>query len=164
MTAGWNIEEGNVLGRKGMDLLKYRSADIDQVWKAYEMLEKSIELQGSQSQEPVMLLFISAGIILNSNQKIDDDQVLDDYLLVIGIIEPQEKISSQWKKTRETIDEIILKKDILNCEILNRYYEPRFEQNKNNKTYLETVITLYRASACNRSDIYLAASRKSVRN
>ena len=99
-----------------MDLLKYRSADIYQVWKAYEMLEKSIELQGSQSQEPVMLLFISAGIILNSNQKIDDDQVLDYYLLVIGIIEPQEKISSQWKNTRETIDEIIFKKIFLTAK------------------------------------------------
>ena len=150
--------EGNVLGRKGRDLLNYRSADIDQVQKAYEMLEKSIELQGDKSQESVMLLFISAGIMLNNNQLIDDSKVLDDYLLVIGIIEPLEKRSSRWKKTRETIDEIIVKEDILNCETLDLYYEPQFEQNRTNKAYLETVIKLYGVSACNRSDIYLAAS------
>ena len=99
--------EGNVLGRKGTDLLNYRGADIDQVRNAYEMLKKSIELQGSKSQESVMLLFISAGIMLNNNQIIDDSQVIDDYVLVTGIIEPLEKRSSRWKKTRETIDEII---------------------------------------------------------
>ncbi|MDX2432657.1 MAG: hypothetical protein QNK35_17090 [Bacteroides sp.] len=150
--------EGNVLGRKGRDLLTYRSADIGQVQKAYEMLEKSIELQGDKSQESVMLLFISAGIMLNNNQLIDDYEVLDDYLLVIGIIEPLEKRSSRWKKTRKTIDEIVLKEDILNCETLDRYYEPQFEQNRNNKAYLETVIKLYGFSACKRSDIYLEAS------
>ena len=150
--------EGNVLGRKGRDLLTYRSADIDQVQKAYGMLDKSIELQGDKSQESVMLLFISAGIILNNNQRIDDYQVLDDYLQIIGIIEPLTKRSSRWKKTMETVDEIVLKEDILNCETLDRYYEPQFEQNKNNKTYLETAIKLYGVSACKRSDIYLAAS------
>ncbi len=150
--------EGNVLGRKGRDLLKYRSADMDQVQKAYEMLERSIELQGRKSQESVMLFFISAGIMLHNNQKIDDSQVLDDYLLVSGVIDQLEQKSSRWKKAGKTIDEMVLKEDILSCETLNAYYEPQYELNKNDKTYLETVIRLYSVSACNRSDIYLAAS------
>jgi len=150
--------EGNILGRKGRDLLKYRSADIDQVQKAYTMLGKSIELQGSKSQESVLQFFMSAGIILNNKQMIDDFQVLNDYLLVSGIIDQLEKRSSRWKKAGKKIDEMILKEDVLSCETLNAYYEPQFEQNKNDKAFLKTVIGLHNLSACNRSDIFLAAS------
>ena len=156
-------DEGNVLGRKGRDLLTYRREDIEQVQNAYEMLKKSIELQGRESREPVMLLLISAGISLNKQDKIDHNQVIEDYLLVIGILDQPERRSSRWERTRATIDEILLKEDILACEVLNRYYEPQFEQNKNDKTFLKNVITLYTTSVCERSDIYAAALKNLYR-
>ena len=149
--------EGNVLGRKGRDLLTYRRADIEQVQNAYEMFKKSIELQGKESRESAMLLFISAGISLNKEDKIDDNQVIEDYFTVIGILDQLEGRSSGRERTRATIDEIMLKENILSCEALNRYYEPQFEQNKDDKTFLEKVITFYAASGCDRSDIYVAA-------
>ena len=149
--------EGNVLGRKGRDLLTYRRADIEQVQKAYEMLKKSIELEGRQSRETVMLLFISAGITLNKQDIIDESQVIEDYSMVIGILCQLEERNSSWERTRATIDEILLKEEILSCEALNRYYEPQFEQSKDDKTFLEIVIALYTAAGCNRSDINVAA-------
>jgi len=150
--------EGNVLGRKGRDLFTYRRADIEQVQKAYEMLKKSIELQGKESQEAVLLLCISAGIELNKEGKIDDNQVIEDYFKVIVILVQLEGRSSRWERTRATIDEIMIKEGILSCEALNRYYEPQFEQNKNDKTFLANLITVYTASGCDRSDIHAAAS------
>ena len=51
----------------------------------------------------------------------------------------------------------MLKEGILSCEALNGFYGPQFEQNRDDKDYLERVITLYQASTCKRSDIYLAA-------
>jgi len=150
--------EGNVLGRKGRDLLNYRGDDIEQVQLAYGMLKKSIELQGLKSQDAVMLLCISSGIKLNKEGKIEGDQVLEDYIKVVGILIQIDSRSSRWKRTRATIDEIMLKEDLLSCEALNRYFEPEFEQNKNNKAFLDTVISTYRASGCDRSEIYTAAS------
>ena len=120
--------EGNILGRKGRDLLTYRRADIEQVQKAYEMLKKSIELGGKESKEAVMLLFISAGIMLNKEEIIDDNQVIEDYFMVIWILDQMEGRSSRWARTRATIVEILRKEDILSCEALNRYYEPQVEQ------------------------------------
>ena len=155
--------EGNVLGRKGRDLLTYRRADIEQVQKAYEMLKKSIELEGKESQDAVMLHFISAGITLNREERIDDNLVIEDYFMVIGILDQLEGRSSRWERTRATIDEIMLKEDILSCAALNRYYEPQFEQNKNDKTFLEKVIAFYTASGCDRSDILVAASENLYR-
>ncbi|MEN8227655.1 MAG: hypothetical protein ABFS38_05830 [Bacteroidota bacterium] len=150
--------EGNILGRKGGDLLSYRGADIEEVRNAYEMFKKSIELQGKESREPVMFLFISAGISLNKQDIIDANQVIEDYLTVIGILDQLEGRSSRWERTRATIDEIIIKENILSCEALNHHYETQFEQNKDNKAFLEQVITIYTTAGCDRSNIYVAAS------
>jgi hypothetical protein len=110
-----------------------------------------------------MLLFITSGIMLNKEEKIDDNQVIEDYFMVIGILDQLEGRSSRWKRTRAKIDEIMLKEDIISCDALNRYYEPQFEQNKNDKTFLEKVITFYTASGCDRSDIYVTASENLYR-
>ena len=37
--------EGNILGRKGSDLLRYRSSDTEQVQNVYGMLKRSLEIQ-----------------------------------------------------------------------------------------------------------------------
>ena len=151
-------DEGNVLGRKGRDLLAYRNADIDQVQNAYEMLKRSIEIEGTKSQESVMLLFLRAGIMLNKEDKLDEIQLIDNYIMLSGMLDQMEKRSSRWKRTRATLDEMVLKEGILSCEALDRYYAIHFEENKKDKNYLEMAIALYKVSACNRSDIYVAAS------
>jgi len=150
-------DEGNVLGRKGRDLLTYRGRDIEQVQKAYKMLKMSIELEGKKSQESVLLLSITSGIVLNKEGRIDDSQVIEDYIMAIGILVQQEKRSSRWERTKEKIDELILMEDFISCEAFNRYFEPQFEQNKNDKKYLEKEIMVYNTAGCVRSDIYAAA-------
>jgi hypothetical protein len=150
--------EGNVLGRKGRDLLNYRRSDIGQVQEAYDMLRKSVELEETESQEAVMVLLLSAGITLNRENKIDDNQVIDDYFMLIGILDQLEGKSSRWERTRANIDEMMLKEDILSCESLDRYFKPQFEQNKNDKTFLEKVIKYYTAAGCSRSDMSVEAS------
>lgn len=150
--------EGNVLGRKGRDLLVYGRSDIEQVHTAYVMLKKSIELEGEKSRDLVMLNFLSAGITLNKKEKIDDNQLVEDYFAIVSILEQMEGRSSRWERTRTTIDEIMLKQHILSCESLDPYFEQRFEQNKNDKAFLEKLINIYSASECEGSDIYMAAS------
>ncbi|MFO7668731.1 MAG: hypothetical protein R6W31_03645 [Bacteroidales bacterium] len=156
-------DEGNVLGRKGSDLLAYRSEDIEEVQKAYGMLKKSIEIEGSKSQESVMLLYISAGIALNKKDKLDDNQLIEDYIMLSGMLEQLEKSSSRWERTIAKMDEIVFREGILSCESLNRFYETQLEQNMNDKTYLEKLVALYTVSGCNRSDIYVAASENLYR-
>lgn len=150
--------EGNVLGRKGRDLLTFRGGDINEVEKAYYMLRKSVELSGKETQDAVMLFCISAGINLAEEGKIDTNQVLADYISINSILVQQEKRGTRWQRTRESIDAMMLKEEILTCEALNRYYEPQFEQNKVDLTFLETVIFSYEASGCDRSAYYAAAS------
>lgn len=152
--------EGNILGRKGSDLLRYRSSDQAQVQAAYEMLKKSVELQGSKSRESVMLNFISAGLLLNHAALIDDNQAMEDYFLISGFLEQLEGRSSRWKKTRISIDKMIQKEGILSCEGLDRYFGPQFEQNSSDRNLLERVINSYASAGCSHSDLYASASEK----
>jgi len=150
--------EGNVLGRKARDLLTYRGAEIEQVQNAYQMLKRSMELEGKESQDAVMLLLISTGITLNQDGMMDKNQIIDDYFLVNGFLDQIEGRSSRRDRTRSNIDELMLQEDVLSCEALDLYYEPKYEQNKNDLSFLKKLVHVYTISVCNRSDIFAVAS------
>ena len=155
--------EGNVLGRKGRDLLNYRGADLNQVQNANAMLKRSVELQGVKSLEATMVLCMSSGLALKKEGIIDDKQVLEDYLMVLGNLIQLQKESSRWKRARKAVDEMILMEGILTCEALDRHYEPQFEQNKNDLAFLETAISSFNTAGCDRSEFYAAASENMYR-
>lgn len=152
--------EGNILGRKGSDLLRYRSSDKEQVLAAYDMLKKSLETQGIKSREPVMLNYISAGLLLYQAAMIDNIQVMEDYFLVSGLLDQLEGNSSRWNRTRASVDEMILKEDILSCVGLDLYFGTRFERNSGDQELLEKMIKYYTSAGCKQSDLYIAASEK----
>ena len=151
-------DEGNVLGRKGKDLLAYRNADIDQVQKAYEMLERSIDIEGTRSQESVMLLFLKAGIELNKAGKIDELRLIDNYLTLSMMLKQMEKNSARWERTRATADDMLLEANILSCEALDRYNAIHFEASKQDKNYLEVMVSLFGAASCKQSESYMAVA------
>lgn len=149
---------GNVLGRKGSDLFSYGRNNVPQVQEAYLILKRSIEIEGKDSRALVMLNFLSAGATLHRNGKLDADQVIEDYLTLAGILDQLEAGSSRPVKTRESIDRIMLTEDLLTCEALTRYFTPQFELKKQDKTFLERIASLYAASGCLHSEIYLSAA------
>lgn len=152
--------KGNVLGRKGIDQLRYRRADIDAVYDAYGYLKESIILQKNKSRDAVLITFISASITLNQKGKIDDNQAIEDYFMATEIIDPLLDKSSRWPRAKATIDDNMIKSGLLTCDALNSYFEPQFEGSKDDKTFLENVIRFYDASGCDRADLYVAASEQ----
>lgn len=153
-------DQGNVLGRKAIDLLRYRRNDIEAVEDAYAMLKRSIELEQMESRDAVMVTFVSASITLNQTDRIDDNQVIEDYFMITGFVDQLVGKSSRWEKTKTMIDENVINSGILTCDALNRYYEPIFEANRENKAFLEKVINFYTASGCDRAELYVTASEK----
>jgi hypothetical protein len=155
--------EGNVLGRKGKDLLAYRGSDISQVQQANEMLRTSIEIQGQESQEAVMQLCISSGAVLYKKGHLEQEQLIEDYVRVTGILVKLEKNNSRWRRTRTKINERLLKVGILSCKALNNYYEPLMEQQKNDTAFQETIIYAYSPLECEPSPVFTAASENLYR-
>ena len=152
--------EGNVLGRMGIDLLRYRSSDIESVDKAYAYLKRSIELEKNKSRDATMVTFISASITLNLKGKMDDNQVIEDYFMVTEIIDKLLDKSTRWPKAKGLIDDNMINSGILTCDALNSYFEPQFETKKDNKAFLENVIRFYDASGCGKANLYVEASEQ----
>ncbi len=152
--------EGNILGRKGSDLLRYRSSDRQEVLAAYGMLKRSLEVQGTTCRESVMLDYISAGLILHQAAMINNSQALEDYFLVTGLLEQEEGSSSRRERTKASIDEMIQKEGILSCEGLDLYFGPQLMQNIGDPELLEKVINAYTFAGCKQSDLYVLATEK----
>ena len=150
--------EGNVLGRKGKDLLNFRGSDLNQVKLANEMLRTSIKIQGQESLENVMLLCISSGVVLKRKGLLDEDQLIADYVMIGANLVQLEKTSSRWKRTRSKINGMLLKDDIISCKALDSYFEPLMELQKKDTAFQETVITSYSPLECESSSIIATAS------
>jgi len=161
--------EGNVLGRKGIDILRYRrinaegSVNVDAVNDGYNALKRSIELQKNKTRDAVMITFISSSITLNQKGRLEDNQVIEDYFMATEIIDQLLKKSSRWPKAKASIDDNMIKSGILTCDALNSYFQPQFEANKTDSEFLENVIRFYDASGCDRADLYVAASEQMYR-
>lgn len=152
--------KGSILGRKGIDLLRYRRTEIDAVEQAYGMLKESIEIEGSKSRDAVLVTYMNAGITLNKADRLEDGQVLEDYFLITGIIDKLLAKSSRWGKAKKNVDDLMLNSGLLTCDALNSYFEPQFEANKEDQEFLEKVINFYTETGCDRTDLYVAASEQ----
>jgi len=158
--------EGNVLGRKGIDILRYRrigpdgSINTQAVQEGYNDLKRSIELQKNKSRDAAMVTFMSASITLNQKGKLDDNQVIEDYFMATEIIDQLLDKSSRWKRAKDLIDDNMIGSGILTCDALNSYFQPQYEASKTDKAFLENLIRFYDASGCDRADLYVAASEQ----
>jgi hypothetical protein len=163
---GQGSKEGNILGRKGIDLLRYRrlgpdgSVDVDAVNEAYDILKRSIELQKNKSRDAVMVTFISASITLNQKGTIDDNQTIEDYFMATEIVDELLDKSSRWQRAKDQMDDSMIKSGILSCDALNSYFGPQFEAKQNDRSFLENVVRFYNASGCDRADLYVKASEQ----
>lgn len=151
---------GSITGRKGIDLLRYRRSDIEAMEEGYGYLKHSIEMEKQKSRDAVLVTYINASITLNKADKIDDNQVIEDYFLVTTIIDKLLSKSSRWKKAKGNVDELMLNSGLLTCNALNRYFEPQYEDNKEDQVFLEKLIDFYTESGCDRTDLYIAASEQ----
>ena len=153
-------KKGSILGRQGIDLLRYRRSDMDAIEEGYGLLKESIDMEKSKSRDAVMVTYVNASITLNKAGRLEDGQVIEDYFMVTAIIDKLLDKSSRWPKAKASIDDLMLNSGILTCDALNTYFEPQFEAGKEDKEFLEKVIAFYTTTGCDRSDLYVAATEQ----
>jgi tetratricopeptide (TPR) repeat protein len=156
-------DEANVLGRKATDLLRYRKNDIESIEEAYGYLAKSVELDPEGARDAIVILYMNTSVSLHKSDKLSQEQTIKDYFTASEIIDNKlEKNPNdrRFQRAKENVDDFILGEGILTCEALNQYYEPRFEQNKDDLIFLNKMLNFYYNSGCDRSDMYTQASEQ----
>ena len=180
------LSEGQILGRKAIDLLKYRKdAPVEEI---YNMLAKSVAIEQGQSEYVVTELFMKYSGLKYKNDQSHGEQIIEDYLnasvYIVDVLDkyhdniekclqkyaeegdPKDSINAgKYSKmidasrvAKSNIDAYFINSGAASCEDLDRIYAPLIEENKDNIEYLNKVITVMAMLRCTNQDAYLAAS------
>lgn len=180
------LSEGQILGRKAIDLLKYRKdTPVEEI---YNMLAKSVAIEQGQSEYVVTELFMKYSGLKYKNDQSHGEQIIEDYLnasvYIVDVLDkyhdniekclqkyaeegdPKDSINAgKYSKmidasrvAKSNIDAYFINSGAASCEDLDRIYAPLIEENKGNIEYLNKVITVMAMLRCTNQDAYLAAS------
>lgn len=153
---------GNLLGRKGVDVLSYRGTSVEGVRQAYEALGESVEIQGTESGASVLAAYVSSSVFLYRADEIDADQVIDDYVIALGFVEEllyRDPDDRRAQRAKEMVDEAFLNSGAGNCEALDNIFPQKLTENPEDKSLLVNMTTMYR-NICPESEHYFSSSEK----
>ncbi len=155
--------EGYVLGRKGVDYLRYRKDKIEDIQIGYNILEKSIELRKSKSEEAVMVTFMTATESVYKEAKIEKEKVVENYAMLLDIIEDilvKDQNDERALAARDNIDAIFERSGAATCDALVSLFKPKFEATPENIPLLEKITNLLDKTECQDDDLFFMASEK----
>lgn len=150
-------DRGNVLGRKGVDMLKYmRLIDPKYLEEGYNILKESINLMGAKSSTAVLATFMTANVTLYDDGVLDPETVIQNYATVSDIFDQMlEKRKSPYLiSIKDEIDDNMVGKGILDCETLIDFYTPKFEANPEDVELLKKLTNFLDKLECTNSELY----------
>jgi tetratricopeptide (TPR) repeat protein len=156
-------QEGNVLGRKGVDLLRYRRDDGSKyIQEGYGYLKRSIELEKQKSTPAVLTTFISASITLYTRQLNTNEQLVLDYMVASEILDNELAVRPTFKvqQAKEAIDANIRESKALSCELIVKIFQPKFAANQNDPAFLKQLTGFLSDSNCESEKFFADASEK----
>lgn len=154
-------EEGKYLGRKGYDMMRYSP---DRMQEAYELMWKSVEIEGNESDASTLAGTYQAAYELYNAEKMTKEDLLKIYeplaQIIVANLDPSkglgEKTKDQYKSAYEQIEKIF--SVIASCEDLIALYQPQFEEKKTDTTWLASVVATMGKRDCGESEFFLQAS------
>ncbi len=155
--------KGDVLGRKGVDLLRFkRQEGMKYIKEGYDLLKESIKMEQNKSNPVVLTTFISAGITLFVNGELDNETVINDYMEVSKILDADlaKRPTTRTKMAKEAIDQNIKDAKVMTCDAIDNIFGPKFEANKDDKKFLSKVLDFMNEAQCEDLPLYIKASEQ----
>lgn len=158
--------KGSVLGRKGVDFLRYSENSVENMQKGYEILKESITLEKYKSRAPQLLTFFQASNSLFKEGAIEAGDVVADFGMVIEITEyviingKKEKDKKNMTLAKSSVEKIFEDGGAANCDDLVPYYAAKFEETPEDFEFLKKASGLLKSTKCTESDLYFNMSIK----
>lgn len=159
-------KKGSVLGKKGVDFIKYSENTVENMQKGYEILKESINIEKNKSKAPQLLTFMQASNSLFQAGAIEAGDVVADFGLVVEIAEyviengKKEKDRANMSKAKPSIEQIFEDGGAANCDDLVPFYAKKFEETPENIEFLKKASGLLKSTKCTDSDLYFNMSVK----
>ncbi len=149
-------QEGYVLGRKGIDLLRYRPEEIEKAW---EYLNKSADIEKQNSEEAVLVTLMQATNILFNNGKCDTNAMMSIYMKVSDyLMQSASSDSASLKHAVESVEKIFAESGAADCSVLNSLFSSKYEANPDDVALLKRITWLLDKKGCYQSDLFAKAA------
>lgn len=151
--------EGYVLGKKGADLYKLRPSDFE---KSYNILKKSIELEGNESSGEALIYYFRAAEKMVKSGKSDTTILVDIYDQTSVIIEynmtkaTEERDKTKWENIRGNIE--LSFEPWAKCEDLISLYTIKFNDAPEDVDLLKKITKILDKKNCTDSELFFKAT------
>ncbi len=150
--------EGYVKGKWGSDLYKYRPEAFEE---AYGLLKSSVELEGNESNGPVLIYYFRSAEKMVKDNQLDTAVLFDIYDQTSEIIDyniakyekkGDEKRVTQWENIRNNIELSI--EPYATCPQIISIYSVKFNNDPENIDLLKKIAKLLDKKGCNDAPLY----------
>ncbi|MCK5464620.1 MAG: tetratricopeptide repeat protein [Bacteroidales bacterium] len=151
-------QEGLVLGRKGLDLLRN---DNSQVQRAYEYLKESANLGKGKTEDAVLLALMQTSNVLFKQDQMDGRELIDNYLFSTDILNARMKTASNVSRAEtcmKNIEAIFANSGAADCETLVEIFTPKFEETPEDLEFLKKLTSLLADQDCEETELFASAS------
>ena len=154
-------QEGYVLGRKGLDLMKYRKNDIQ---GANELFTRSVEISGFKAEPSIIVQYVqTTSVLFQQSKKIKED-VVETYAKAIDILdekletEKSVKIIDKTQTAKDNVEIIFERSGAATCESLLSLFTPRYEADTENIELLKKITRLLNKFECTETNLFYLSS------
>ncbi len=153
-------EEGYVLGRKGKDILRYRSQDYA---KAYEALKQSFDASGLEVDPGVSVGMFETCVLLYKDGVIPAQELLGNYLAISNNTDKQLENGGRAnvaEMVNTRINAALGKAGLNDCNDLEAAFRGKIDANSQDPAFLNLVAGLLQKSDCINTDFYGLVNEK----
>lgn len=171
-------QEGFVLGRKGTAWLKYKlhadnndAPDTEELKKihktGYEYLSKSVELQGNETEPPVLVLLMQTTVALFKLGELPKEKVVENYEkcteianTIIAESDDERKVSVTEEQVLPYIEDIFGKSGAADCDVLIKIYGDEYAENKDDIDFIKSMLRRLGKADCTESELFGTATER----
>lgn len=159
-------EEASVSNRKALMAAKYYANESGKEAYVLQLLDKAIELNGNNTLDGTLIPYMQSTKINKLKLKnLSDDQVLERYDKVMGIIDSKiKKARSEGKPVdrleamKADADKILLTMVTVNCEFVRKNLAPKFKANPADIGTAKKIFAFMLQDKCTDDPLWLEAA------
>ncbi len=168
--------EGYILGRKGFDLFNYRPQEQELI---YYTLEKSLQIQGNESEAAVLSIFYKVTDELVRAGKLDTSKIYENYDIAMAVTEHQLALYRDELKANPA-DSVKINKKIeiyaiaegninslfdpwANCEEIIKIYSAKYDEKSSDLNWLIKLTNLMEKKNCTDDPLYFKAAEQAYK-
>jgi tetratricopeptide (TPR) repeat protein len=163
-------EEANVINRKALAALSLWANENGKEAYVLGLLDEAFKLNGNNILDGTLVPYMQAVRINKLKLKnLTDEQVLERYDMVMGILDAKIKVASsqgkqelvnRYRTWKDEVDKILISIVKVDCEFVRNNLGPKYKQNPNDLGLAKKIFAFMLQDKCTDDPLWLQAAEK----